>query len=152
MFYNYKVYRFYEFSATKNGADYAFLSAFGSDKKERLHSRRIFLCFKTYHYFLFSHVALHRSRPSVDSAEVQDILISQEHKLAAGDFAAGAAGAVDKTLLLLLRKLCRFFLRDGLVGDIDGAGDMTVPVFAGRPDIHHQDILLFLHDALCFFV
>jgi len=41
MFYNYKVYRFYEFSATKNGADYAFLSAFGSDKKERLHSRRI---------------------------------------------------------------------------------------------------------------
>ncbi len=40
MFYNYKVYRFYEFSATKNGADYAFLSAFGSDKKERLHSRR----------------------------------------------------------------------------------------------------------------
>ena len=43
MFYNYKVYRFYEFSATKNDADYAFLSAFGSDKKERLHSRRIFL-------------------------------------------------------------------------------------------------------------
>ena len=69
------------------------------------------------------------TRPVIDAAKFHNVGVTQRHQLFRCLLAAVAAAAVYQDQLILVRKLRNLRRADGLVGDVDGAGDMPVRKF-----------------------
>ena len=78
------------------------------------------------------------SRPVIDAAELDDVGVTQLDQLFRSLLAAVADAAVYQDQLLIVRQFRNVFGADGLVGKIDGSGDMLLAVFLSSPHIQND--------------
>lgn len=92
------------------------------------------------------------SLPVIDAAEFDDVGITLLDQLFRCLLAAVAAAAVYQDQLLLVRQLRDVLVTDGLVGNIDSAGDMLLAVFLRSPDIQNEitDAVWLFRDNITF--